>query len=94
MAGKDESDTWISGADIQGGLIGQRMVVRTPLKPTIVNSLAATVMDGRNGKIAKLGGTGRRSDGRDCAVTKCCADSYLTGDVTGGLVAHVNSSKM
>ena len=65
---------------------------------TIVNSFAATVMDGReNGTTGDLIGTvGGLIGQADCAVNikNCYADSYLTGDVTGGLIGSVNSGSV
>lgn len=91
VAGKDESDTWISGADIQGGLIGRTNGSQNAAEAVISNSFAATVMAG--GQNSEVGGLVGRADGA-IKITKCYADSYLSGGLTGGLVAHVNSSKM
>lgn len=91
VAGKDESDTWISGADIQGGLIGRTNGSQNAAEAVISNSFAATVMAG--GQNSEVGGLVGRADGA-IKITKCYADSYLSGRLTGGLVAHVNSSKM
>lgn len=91
VAGKDESDIWISGADIQGGLIGRTNGSQNAAEAVISNSFAATVMAG--GQNSEVGGLVGRADGA-IKITKCYADSYLSGRLTGGLVAHVNSSKM
>ena len=90
VAGKDESDTWISGADIQGGLIGRTNGSQNVSEAVINNSFAATVMTG--GQNSEVGGLVGLADGA-IKITKCYADSYLSGGLTGGLVAHVNSSK-
>ena len=91
VAGKDESDIWISGADIQGGLIGRTNGSQNAAEAVISNSFAATVMAG--GQDSEVGGLVGLADGA-IKITKCYADSYLSGRLTGGLVAHVNSSKM
>ena len=91
VAGKDESDIWISGADIQGGLIGRTNGSQNAAEAVISNSFAATVMPaGQDSEVRGLVGL---ADGA-IKITKCYADSYLSGRLTGGLVAHVNSSKM
>lgn len=99
IEGKNENDVWISGAGIQGGLIGHtNSVAESGSSVTIVNSFAATVMDGReNGTTGDLIGTvGGLIGQADCAVNikNCYADSYLTGDVTGGLIGSVNSGSV
>lgn len=99
IEGKNENDVWISGAGIQGGLIGHtNSVAESGPSVTIVNSFAATVMDGReNGTTGDLIGTvGGLIGQADCAVNikNCYADSYLTGDVTGGLIGSVNSGSV
>lgn len=99
IKGKNENDVWISGAGIQGGLIGHtNSVAESGSSVTIVNSFAATVMDGReNGTTGDLIGTvGGLIGQADCAVSikNCYADSYLTGDVTGGLVGSVSSGSV
>ena len=99
IEGKNENDVWISGAGIQGGLIGHtNSVAESGSSVTIVNSFAATVMDGReNGTTGDLIGTvGGLIGQADCAVSikNCYADSYLTGDVTGGLVGSVSSGSV
>ena len=99
IEGKNENDVWISGAGIQGGLIGHtNSVAESGSSVTIVNSFAATVMDGReNGTTGDLIGTvGGLIGQADCAVSikNCYADSYLTGDVTGGLIGSVNSGSV
>lgn len=99
IEGKNENDVWISGAGIQGGLIGHtNSVAESGASVTIVNSFAATVMDGReNGTTGDLIGTvGGLIGQADCAVNikNCYADSYLTGDVTGGLIGSVNSGSV
>ena len=99
IEGKNENDVWISGAGIQGGLIGHtKSVAESGSSVTIVNSFAATVMDGReNGTTGDLIGTvGGLIGQADCAVNikNCYADSYLTGDVTGGLIGSVNSGSV
>lgn len=99
IKGKNENDVWISGAGIQGGLIGHtNSVAESGSSVTIVNSFAATVMDGReNGTTGDLIGTvGGLIGQADCAVNikNCYADSYLTGDVTGGLIGSVNSGSV
>ena len=90
VAGKDESDTWISGADIQGGLIGRTNGSQNASEAVISNSFAATVMTG--GQNSEVGGLVGLADGA-IKITKCYADSYLSGGLTGGLVVRVNSSK-
>lgn len=90
VAGKDESDTWISGADIQGGLIGRTNGSQNASEAVISNSFAATVMTG--GQNSEVGGLVGLADGA-IKITKCYADSYLSGEFTGGLVARVNSSQ-
>lgn len=99
IEGKNENDVWISGAGIQGGLIGHtNSVAESGSSVTIVNSFAATVMDGReNGTTGDLIGTvGGLIGQADCAVNikNCYADSYLTRDVTGGLIGSVNSGSV
>lgn len=99
IEGKNENDVWISGAGIQGGLIGHtNSGSDSGSSVTIVNSFAATVMDGReNGTTGDLIGTvGGLIGQADCAVSikNCYADSYLTGDVTGGLVGSVSSGSV
>lgn len=99
IEGKNENDVWISGAGIQGGLIGHtNSVAESGSSVTIVNSFAATVMDGReNGTTGDLIGTvGGLIGQADCAanIKNCYADSYLTGDVTGGLIGSVNSGSV
>lgn len=99
IEGKNENDVWISGAGIQGGLIGHtNSVAESGSSVTIVNSFAATVMDDReNGTTGDLIGTvGGLIGQADCAVNikNCYADSYLTGDVTGGLIGSVNSGSV
>lgn len=99
IEGKNENDVWISGAGIQGGLIGHtNSVAESGSSVTIVNSFAATVMDGReNGTTGDLIGTvGGLIGQADCAVNikNCYADSYLTGDVTGGLIGSVSSGSV
>ena len=99
IEGKNENDVWISGAGIQGGLIGHtNSVAESGSSVTIVNSFAATVMDGReNGTTGDLIGTvGGLIGQADCAVNikNCYADSYLTGAVTGGLVGLVSSGSV
>lgn len=88
VAGKDESDIWISGADIQGGLIGRTNGSQNAAEAVISNSFAATVMAG--GQDSEVGGLVGLADGA-IKITKCYVDSYLSGRLTGGLVAHVNS---
>ena len=90
VAGKDESDTWISGADIQGGLIGRTNGSQNASEAVISNSFAATVMTG--GQNSEVGGLVGLADGA-IKITKCYADSYLSGGLTGGLIASVKSSK-
>ena len=99
IEGKNENDVWISGAGIQGGLIGHtNSGSDSGSSVTIVNSFAATVMDGReNGTTGDLIGTvGGLIGQADCAVSikNCYADSYLTGAVTGGLVGLVSSGSV
>ena len=99
IEGKNENDVWISGAGIQGGLIGHtNSGSDSGSSVTIDNSFAATVMDGReNGTTGDLIGTvGGLIGQADCAVSikNCYADSYLTGDVTGGLIGSVNSGSV
>lgn len=99
IEGKNENDVWISGAGIQGGLIGHtNSVAESGSSVTIVDSFAATVMDGReNGTTGDLIGTvGGLIGQADCAVNikNCYADSYLTGAVTGGLVGLVSSGSV
>lgn len=99
IEGKNENDVWISGAGIQGGLIGHtNSGSDSGSSVTIDNSFAATVMDGReNGTTGDLIGTvGGLIGQADCAVSikNCYADSYLTGDVTGGLVGLVSSGSV
>lgn len=99
IEGKNENDVWISGAGIQGGLIGHtNSGSDSGSSVTIDNSFAATVMDGReNGTTGDLIGTvGGLIGQADCAVSikNCYADSYLTGDVTGGLVGSVSSGSV
>lgn len=99
IEGKNENDVWISGAGIQGGLIGHNNSGSdSGSSVTIDNSFAATVMDGReNGTTGDLIGTvGGLIGQADCAVNikNCYADSYLTGAVTGGLVGLVSSGSV
>lgn len=99
IEGKNENDVWISGAGIQGGLIGHtNSGSDSGSSVTIDNSFAATVMDGReNGTTGDLIGTvGGLIGQADCAVSikNCYADSYLTGAVTGGLVGLVSSGSV
>lgn len=99
IEGKNENDVWISGAGIQGGLIGHtNSGSDSGSSVTIDNSFAATVMDGReNGTTGDFIGTvGGLIGQADCAVNikNCYADSYLTGAVTGGLVGLVSSGSV
>ena len=57
VAGKDESDIWISGADIQGGLIGRTNGSQNAAEAVISNSFAATVMaGGQDSEVGRLVG--------------------------------------
>lgn len=79
VAGKTEADYWITGAAVQGGLIGT-----ADGKTTIDKSFAATVMGSESAK--KVGGLVGVANG-NITVTNSYTDSYLTGEMTGGLIA-------
>ena len=82
VTGKDATESWIQGADIQGGLIGSAAG-----SVTITNCLAATVMGAEDTSLTG-GLIGEAQNG--ITVTQSYADSYLTGQVTGGLIGRSN----
>ncbi len=86
VAGKDASESWIQGADIQGGLIGSAAG-----KVTITNCLAATVMGSEETSLAG-GLVGEAQKGS--AIQQSYADSYITGQVTGGLIGRNTSGSL
>ena len=88
VEGKNENDVWISGAGIQGGLIGRTNKKQGSSSAEIQNSFAATVIDG--GTYGKAGGLIGRADGM-VLITRSYADCYLTGNVIGGMVAEVSN---
>ena len=77
---KTDSDVWISGAKMQGGLLGQ---LNGEVK--ISDSFAATVMGEKEAQY--VGGlVGYATDNTSIAIEKCYTDSYLAGTYTGGLI--------
>ena len=77
---KTDSDVWISGAKMQGGLLGQ---LNGEVK--ISDSFAATVMGEKEAQY--VGGlVGYATDNTSIAIEKCYTDSYLAGAYTGGLI--------
>lgn len=80
LEGKTEADLWMSGASIQGGLIGAAAG-----KATITNCLAATVMGDTDTRLA--GGLIGQSQ-KGVTIEHSYADSYLNGQVTGGLIGQ------
>lgn len=83
VEGKTDADAWISGADVQGGLLGSTAGDSND-SVELTNSFAATVMDG--GETGTVGGLIGRTSGK-ITIFKCYSDSYLTGKVTGGIIA-------
>ncbi len=82
LEGKTEKDLWIDGAAVQGGLVGCARGLAT-----ITNSLAATVM-GTEDSIYTGGLIGQAQGG--AVLTGSYADSYLSGQTTGGLIAQLS----
>ena len=80
LEGKTEADLWMSGASIQGGLIGAAAG-----KAKITNCLAATVMGDTDTELA--GGLIGRSQ-KGVTIEHSYADSYINGLVTGGLIGQ------
>ena len=80
LEGKTEADLWMSGASIQGGLIGAAAG-----KAKITNCLAATVMGDTDTELA--GGLIGRSQ-KGVTIEHSYADSYINGQVTGGLIGQ------
>ncbi|MGO5542258.1 type II secretion system protein [Blautia sp. HCP3S3_H10_1] len=90
VTGKTEADYWITGAKIQGGLIG-----RTYGNVTIDKCFASTVMGATDatqvgGMIGRTGVPDNNSKAT-VTVTNSYTDSYLTGAVTGGVIAASES---
>lgn len=83
VEGKTDADAWISGADLQGGLLGST-TGDSSASVEITSSFAATVMDG--GETGTVGGLIGQTSGK-VTITKCYSDSYLTGQTTGGIIA-------
>ena len=83
VEGKTDADAWISGADAQGGLLGST-AGDSNARVELTNSFAATVMDG--GETGTVGGLIGKTSGT-VTISKCYSDSYLTGRVTGGIIA-------
>ena len=83
VEGKTDADAWISGADVQGGLLGST-AGDSNASVELTNSFAATVMDG--GETGTVGGLIGKTSGT-VTISKCYSDSYLTGKVTGGIIA-------
>lgn len=82
--GKTDADSWISGGQKMGGLIGQ-----TGGRVTITKSFASTVMDGgETGTVGGLVGENRER----IQITSSYSDSYLTGNITAGIIANARSS--
>ena len=86
VTGKDATESWIQGADIQGGLIGSAAG-----SVTMTNCLAATVMGAEDTSLTG-GLIGEAQNG--ITVTQSYADSYLTGQVTGGLIGRSNGGTL
>ena len=87
IEGKNEENAWISGAAVQGGLIGC-VEKKNDTTVNINNCFAATVMDsGQNGIVGGLVGS-NGNGGENINITSCYADSYLTGGVVGGLIGE------
>ena len=80
LEGKTEADLWMSGASIEGGLIGAAAG-----KVKITNCLAATVMGDTDTELA--GGLIGQSQ-KGVTIEHSYADSYLNGQVTGGLIGQ------
>ena len=80
LEGKTEADLWMSGASIQGGLIGAAAG-----KAKITNCLAATVMGDTDTELA--GGLIGQSQ-KGVTIEHSYSDSYLNGQVTGGLIGQ------
>ena len=80
LEGKTEADLWMSGASIQGGLIGAAAG-----KVKITNCLAATVMGDTDTELA--GGLIGQSQ-KGVTIEHSYSDSYLNGQVTGGLIGQ------
>ena len=85
IEGKTDDDTWISGAVIQGGLLG-KINSKENKEVQITECFAATVMDGSNVENSSVGGLVGVNSGT-VNINRCYADSYLTSTVTGGLIA-------
>lgn len=85
VEGKTEKEPWISGAKIQGGLVG-KTIDQNDEKVVIEDSFAATVMDGSNVSDSIVGGLIGEAEG-NIEINRCYADSYLSGTITGGLIA-------
>lgn len=85
IAGKTDEDFWITGAAVQGGLVG-----KTDGKLEISNSFAATVMGSTAARQA--GGLVGLASGESIRITNSYADSYITGEIVGGLIAESSSN--
>ena len=86
LEGKTEADLWMSGASIQGGLIGAAAG-----KAKITNCLAATVMGDTDTELA--GGLIGRSQ-KGVTIEHSYADSYINGQVTGGLIGQSSAGPL
>ncbi len=86
VEGKDESEKWIAGAAVQGGLIGQTSSEGTV---EITQSFAATVMGDENA--SNVGGLVGNATG-NIKITNSYADSYLYGKNVGGLIGECSGS--
>ena len=88
LKGKTADDFWITGAAIQGGLVGKT----GNGKVTISNSFAATVM-GSKAENTVAGGLIGMADG-EVSITHSYADSYITGSRVGGLLAKADKDQI
>lgn len=86
VEGKDESEKWIAGAAVQGGLIGQ---TSSTGMVEIDQSFAATVMGDENA--SNVGGLVGNVKG-NIKITNSYADSYLYGKNVGGLIGECSGS--
>ena len=93
LKGKTEEDFWITGAAVQGGLIGKtgnankgNNNVEAQKEVVIENSFAATVI-GSKAENTVVGGLIGEAETR-VSVKRSYADSYITGTIIGGLLAQ------
>ena len=85
IAGKTDEDFWITGAAVLGGLVG-----KADGKLEISNSFAATVMGSTAARQA--GGLVGLASGESIRITNSYADSYIAGEIVGGLIAESSSN--